>query len=162
MRDFEVRTGVLNAGLRPDLRVRGTATSAWLEGTVTSESGTITMPGSKLYLQSLLVTFPSQDPTNPKINATATGRRHGYRVQVVATGSLFDPQIVLSSSPALPAEDQHFLEQAAEKLELSARAYHRILKVARTIADLAGSERIGTAQLSEAIGYRRLDRAAPL
>lgn len=50
------------------------------------------------------------------------------------------------------------LEQAIDKLGLSHRAYHRILKLARTIADLAGTEAIGLAHLSEAISYRRLDR----
>jgi len=53
------------------------------------------------------------------------------------------------------------LEQAITKLGLSARAYHRILKVARTIADLAGEDQIGLPHLTEAIGYRRLDRQQP-
>ena len=53
---------------------------------------------------------------------------------------------------------QQLLTQAQQKLGLSHRAYHRILKVARSIADLAGSDTIKTAHLSEAIGYRRLDR----
>ena len=49
-------------------------------------------------------------------------------------------------------------ERAIERLGLSARAWHRILRVARTLADLEGREGIHTAHLTEAIGYRRLDR----
>lgn len=47
------------------------------------------------------------------------------------------------------------LKQAIARLNLSARAYHRILRVARTIADLAGDERIGAGQVAEAVQYRR-------
>lgn len=54
--------------------------------------------------------------------------------------------------------EESFLEKIFEKKELTARAYFRVLKVARTIADLDGEERIGKAHLAEAVFYRSLDK----
>ena len=58
----------------------------------------------------------------------------------------------------LPAEAERLLEMAVTRLGFSARAFDRVLKVARTIADLEGSDGIGTAHVSEAIQYRMMDR----
>jgi magnesium chelatase family protein len=59
---------------------------------------------------------------------------------------------------ALDADNRRLLELAMQRLSLSARATHRILKVARTIADLESAEHIDGTHLSEAIQYRCLDR----
>ncbi|MDO5610355.1 MAG: YifB family Mg chelatase-like AAA ATPase [Pseudomonadota bacterium] len=60
----------------------------------------------------------------------------------------------LARHARLAADDQALLEHAVERMQLSARSIHRILRVARTIADLAHADHIGTAHLAEAIGYR--------
>jgi magnesium chelatase family protein len=58
-----------------------------------------------------------------------------------------------------PGDDERsFLERAVRTLGLSARAYTRILRIARTIADLEGAPAIAVAHLAEAINYRTLDR----
>jgi len=64
----------------------------------------------------------------------------------------------LRDNCALDRAQGDLLQQAMEKLSLSARAYDRILRVSRTIADLANAEQIATAHLLEAIHYRSLDR----
>ncbi len=60
---------------------------------------------------------------------------------------------------ALDAESESLLKQAFARLSLSARAYHRILRVARTVADLAAADALSVKHVAEAISYRRLDRA---
>jgi predicted ATPase with chaperone activity len=62
-----------------------------------------------------------------------------------------------------PTEDElvameKLLEKAMDRLGLSARGYHRILRVARTLADMRGRKNIGIEEVSEALSYRRLDR----
>jgi len=68
---------------------------------------------------------------------------------------LLPAEVAAHCVPERAAED--LLARAMARLALSARAYHRVLKVARTIADLAGDRRINAVHVSEAIGYRRVD-----
>lgn len=56
------------------------------------------------------------------------------------------------------ARGQALIEAAMDRLGLSARAYHRILKMARTIADLDATDNVGELHIAEAIGYRQFDR----
>ncbi|MBT7811182.1 MAG: magnesium chelatase, partial [Deltaproteobacteria bacterium] len=64
----------------------------------------------------------------------------------------------LETYTELADSSRKILQQAMTKMGLSARAYDRILKVARTIADLAGEQKIDTPHVAEAIQYRNLDR----
>ncbi|NRA85411.1 MAG: YifB family Mg chelatase-like AAA ATPase, partial [Gammaproteobacteria bacterium] len=64
----------------------------------------------------------------------------------------------LAKSCHLSVEDYRYLENTIEQLHLSMRAYHRILKVARTLADLQGEADIKRAHLAEALSYRAMDR----
>jgi magnesium chelatase family protein len=65
----------------------------------------------------------------------------------------------LRTAAVIDGAAAQLLERAMRTLALSARAYTRILKVARTIADLAGAESITAAHVAEAVQYRTLDRA---
>ncbi|MFQ6021461.1 MAG: YifB family Mg chelatase-like AAA ATPase [Acidiferrobacterales bacterium] len=94
-------------------------------------------------------------------SATVQGRVEAAREHQLARSGCANYRLTnkqVEKVCALGAEARGFLEQAMARLGLSARAYHRVLKVARTIADLAGEEHLSTNHLSEAIQYRCLDR----
>ena len=75
---------------------------------------------------------------------------------VFCNAQMSERMIHLFAEPDQPSLDM--LRMAMERLSLSARAYSRILKVARTIADLEGSAQVRSQHIAEAIGYRNLDR----
>ena len=75
---------------------------------------------------------------------------HTVRTNAEAEGELLD-------KIAKPdAAGSKLLTEAAERMRLSARGYHRVLKVARTIADLAGADRVAKTHVAEALSYRRI------
>lgn len=94
---------------------------------------------------------------------SATIRQRVIRARDIADARQGKPNSALSAKEVkqhcrLSDSSHQLLEQALDKFGLSHRAYHRILKLARTIADLAGTSDIQIQQLSEAINYRKLDR----
>ena len=79
----------------------------------------------------------------------------------LVTNADADGDILTAIAPLDPAAQKLLLE-AAEKMKLSARGYHRVLRVARTIADLAGTEILTLPAVAEALGYRRLRTGSSL
>jgi magnesium chelatase family protein len=90
----------------------------------------------------------------------AARRRQGERFRgtaLVTNAEMSSEQVRRWS--ALEAEAKILLRAAVDRLHLSARAYYRVIKIARTIADLAGAEAVATAHVAEALQYRNDERA---
>lgn len=99
----------------------------------------------------------SADIRDRVINArTIQGARYAGYQGIYANAAI--PSRILKQTCAIDAAGHRLLKTAMDKLKLSARAYDRILKVSRTIADLDQQERILPQHLAEAIQYRSLDR----
>jgi magnesium chelatase family protein len=95
--------------------------------------------------------------TSAVVRERVTLARHRQLQRGDKSNRLLEPQEIEKYCKLSP-QDERLLDKAIEQLGLSARAWHRILKVARTIADLSGAENILTPHLAEAITYRRLER----
>jgi magnesium chelatase family protein len=103
----------------------------------------------------------SQEESSATIRTRGTAARALQQPRYTADGLFCNAHMLpkhLHAYCRLDARGRQLLETAMARLGLSARGYDRVLKVARTIADLAGVEAIGTEHLAEALQYRSLDR----
>ena len=99
---------------------------------------------------------PSGEPSKVIKQQVITARQFQIQRQDKLNSQLSSRE--LEQYCELSNEQLNFLAAVCEKLNMSARAYHRILKLARTIADISGEPMISKRHLSEAIGFRSLDR----
>jgi len=102
------------------------------------------------------MTDEAEPEASPAVCARVTAARERQHERQGKPNAWLTPRETATRC-ALESEAESLLKQAMARLSLSARGYHRVLRVARTIADLDGSDRIGPAEVAEAIQYRRID-----
>ena len=115
------------------------------------------MPAAKY--QDLASNLPAESSAQIKerVNRARVIQRERFKNEGILCNALMSHKQVRKFC-VLSKEESELLKMAMTELNFSARAYDKILKVSRTIADLAESEQIRTEHLSEAIQYRSLDR----
>lgn len=99
----------------------------------------------------------SSEDIRRRVNAARARQRTRFAGTGITSNAEISPGQLKEMCP-LSEEAQTLLKNAFDRLGLSARAYDRLLKVARTIADLAGCDELSAAHVAEAIQYRSLDR----
>lgn len=99
----------------------------------------------------------SSEEIKKRVNKARKIQQERYKENKIYSNAELTPKLV-SKYCKLDKESKKILQSAFERLGLSARAHGRILKVARTIADLDGQENISANHIAEAIQYRSLDK----
>lgn len=99
-----IATNVIAGDVTSALTIQGTLRAPRIDGTLAMPSGTVTFPGCTFRTSNALLRFDRDDSAFPTVSMTATGRRHGYDLRMVVRGPYHEPEIQLSSSPPLPAE----------------------------------------------------------
>jgi magnesium chelatase family protein len=100
--------------------------------------------------------------TSEKVRARVEAAREKQRLRFVNSGLTCNADMRPADVRVyckLDDAGRSLMRTAMSQLQMSARGFHRVLKLARTIADAAAAEAISTSQIAEAIQYRRLDRA---
>lgn len=92
-----------------------------------------------------------------RVEAAVERQRVRYQDEKILFNSQLNARLI-NRYCKLNDNEQELLRQAFQTMNLSARAYHRLIKVSRTIADLEDSDRIKEKHICEAIGYRSFDR----
>lgn len=122
----------------------------------------ITVDAPKVPVDYLLnrKTAESSEKIRERVMEAQERQRIRFRDESISfNGEMSTPQA--EKYCVLARSEKKFVKEIFQKMNLSARAFHRILKVARTIADLDGAENITEDHLAEAVGYRCTDRGKP-
>ena len=119
----------------------------------------ISVEVSRVKYEELASDGTNESSAKIRARVEAAGQRQAKRYQ----GSPFRFNAELTAEGikkycSVSGEAQRLLQEAYSRLDLSARGYHRILKVARTIADLDGCGQIGADHICEAVGYRMFEK----